>query len=109
MAEKKRNWDEWIDAATNVIGRSATGAALGALGAKAVKKIQTDARNEARAMSYPDRPTTYSKTRKEREEQIDRAIKAGTYGKVAPKQKSGSVGRESAETARDNRRRLAEW
>lgn len=98
MAEKKkRNWDEWI------------GGMTGALGASAIRKIQTDARNEARAMSYPKREVTYSRTPAEKEARIKRIMESPTFGKVEPKPKSGSVGRPSAEKARDNRRQYEEW
>lgn len=99
MAEKKRNWDEWIGGMTGALGASA-------LGASAIRKVQTDARNEARAMSYPKREVTYSRAPAEKEARIKRIMESSTFGKIEPKPKSGSIGRGSAETARDNRRRL---
>lgn len=101
MAEKKKNWDEWI------------GAATGALGASAIKKIQKDARNEARAMSYPKREVTYSRTPQEKEARfakMDRIVKdPKELERLRSKEKSGSVGRPSAEKARDDRRQYEEF
>jgi hypothetical protein len=97
MAEKKKNWDEWI------------GASTGALGASAIKKIQKDARNEARAMSYPKREVTYSRTPQEKEARIERMMSSPTFGKVERPAKSGSVGRPSAEKARDDRRQYEDY
>ena len=98
MAEKKKpNWDKWI------------GAATGALGASAIKKVQEDARKEARAMSYPKREKTYSRTPEESRQRIERMVSSPTFGKVERPAKSGSIGRSSAEKARDNRRQYEEW
>jgi hypothetical protein len=109
MAEKKRNWDEWIGEATKALGPAAVGAlAAGKLGAMAVEKIKRDARNEAKAASFPERKTTYSRTPQEKEtakREFARALKEGEVGRIKPTEKSGSIGRESAEMARDRKRR----
>lgn len=106
MAEKKRNWDEWIGAATKVLGPAAVGAmGAGKLGSMAVEKIKRDARAEAKAASFPERKTTYSRTPQEKEKNIERIMRSPSFGNVPVKTKSGSVGRESAEMARDRKRR----
>jgi hypothetical protein len=96
MAEKKKNWDEWI------------GAATGVLGASAIKKIQKDARNEARAMSYPKREVTYSQTPQEKEERLKGTKDLPQIGKLEIPSR-GSIGRPSAEKARDERRQYEEF
>jgi len=110
MAEKKKpNWDKWIGAATGALGRTSAAGAMGVLGSKAVNKVKTDARNEARAMSYPKREITYSRTPQEKEARIERMMSSPTFGKVERPAKSGSVGRPSAEKARDERRQYEEF
>lgn len=107
MAEKKRNWDEWIGKATMALGPAAVGAmAAGKLGSMAIEKIKRDARNEAKAASFPERKTTYSRTPQEREQEITSALRDGRLNKLKNvPQKSGSIGRESAEKARERKRR----
>ena len=113
MAEKKRNWDEWIGAATKALGPSAVGAmAAGKLGSMAIDKIKRDARNEAKAASYPERKTTYSRTPQEKEaikQRFESALKEGRVEKLKPTPKSGSVGRESAEKQRERKRMMDQY
>jgi hypothetical protein len=110
MDEKKKpNWDKWIGAATGALGRTSPVGAMGVLASKAVNKVKTDARNEARAMSYPKREVTYSRTPQERKAKIERMMSSPTFGNVERPAKSGSVGRPSAEKVRDNRRQYEDW
>jgi len=106
MTEKKKPWDDWIKGATMALGPA--GVAAARLGSMAVNKVKTDARNEARAMSYPKRETTYSRTPEESRKRNEGMMSSPNFGKVKAPAKSGSIGRESAEKARDNLRQYEE-
>jgi hypothetical protein len=90
MAEKKKNWDEWIKDSTNKLGNftktgSMTGGALGAgagLVADIVKR-EVDAYKKLQQMKRP---------------------KSKDYQSLKDVKKSGSVGRASAERSRENKR-----
>jgi hypothetical protein len=94
MAEKKKNWDEWIKDSTNKLGAFAkTGSmAGGALGAGAglvadTVKREVDAYKKLQQMNRP---------------------KSKDYQSLKDVKKVGSAGRESAEKARESDKKIRE-